>query len=202
MYKSFINIIVFLSTLLIFVDYRISIVVLFSSLVIISIPRILKSKLSKLREEQVEGLKKYFEKVMDLLSGKFRINKFTIRKFKEEHRKSLELCEDRGFVFGKFKTLSDLINAFGIYIVNINTFIIVAILLSNREISIGGGVAAFGYTRSFLEPIRNILNCKNFINSTKGLVDETIGFLDGKVISEEELKESFTVNKLSLEKHL
>lgn len=47
---------------------------------------------------------------MDLLSGKSRINKFTIRKFKEKHRKALEVCEDRRFAFGKFKTLPDLIN--------------------------------------------------------------------------------------------
>lgn len=198
-YKSFINIFIFLLSLLLFVDFRISIVVLFSSLIIVFIPRLLKERLSKLRKNQLEGLKKYYNKVMDLLSGKNRINKYTIRSIKEEHNLSLEDCEERRFVFGKFKTISDLLNAFGIYFVNINTFIVVAILLVSNEITIGVGVAAFGYATSFLNPIRNILDCRNLIYSSLNLVEETVSFLDGQLIADEELKSGGSVSNLFLE---
>lgn len=197
-YKNIVNILVFLSTLLIFVDTRISIVVLLTSIVIVFIPKIFKKRLISLRTDQITALKKYYEKVLDLLAGKSRINKFNLRQIKKEHKKVLLDSEDKRYEFGRMKTISDLSAALGVYIVNINTFIVVAILLAKGEISIGVGVAAFGYTTSFLDPIQNLLSCRNLINSTSGLVDETLEFLDSDLIIEEPYKDIDPVDNLSV----
>ncbi len=184
LFKSIINILIFTFTLLLFVDWRITIVVLMSSVAIIFIPRIMHKTLSKSREEQLSSLKFYFGKVLDLLSGKKRINKFTVKEIKNEHFLALINSEEKRFIFGKHKTTSDVLNALGVFLVNINTFIVVAFLLVKQEISIGVGIAAFGYTTSFLDPIRNILNCINSINSTEETLKETLSLLDNELLEE------------------
>ena len=199
LYKSILNIIVFLTTLLVFVDYRISIVVLLSSVLIVFIPKIFKKRLSFLRGEQIASIKRYFDKVLDLLSGKSRINKVTFKNINNEHRSYLTDSEDKRYKFGKFKTISDLAGAFGIFLVEFNTFVIVAILLAQGKITVGVGIAAFGYTTSFLDPINDILSCINLINSTQELVDETMDFINGDLIEEKDKWEDKKVDKLSLE---
>ena len=184
LFKSIINILIFSSTLLLFVDWRITLVVLISSVAIIFMPRIMHKRLSKSREAQLSSLKFYFAKVLDLLSGKKRINKFTVKAIKDEHFSALINSEKKRFIFGKTKTTSDVVNALGVFLVNINTFIIVALLLVQEEISVGVGIAAFGYTTSFLDPIRNILNCINAINSAEGTLKETLSFLDNELLEE------------------
>lgn len=157
--KSAVNIVIFASALLIFVDWRITLVVFILSLITAFLPRLTMSRLSKKRKHQLSALSQYFGSILDLLNGKKRINVFTVNFFNGQHLNQLNKAEEASFDYGKTKTISDLINAIGVFMIQLCTFITVALLLLNKQISVGVGIAAFGYVTSFLDPIRNILQC-------------------------------------------
>lgn len=180
--KSSLNIIIFSSALFIFVDWRITLVVISTSLITAYIPRIMQKKLSSKRKEQLQSLSDYFKITFDLISGKKRINKFTFKAFTTEHNSRLKRSEEDTLVFGKTKTVADLINALGIFLIQLSTFITVALLLINKQITLGTGIAAFGYVSSFIRPIQNILECVNCIHSTKDTIDETMAYIHGNVL--------------------
>ena len=175
--KSFINIIVFACAMFVFLDYKIALTVFVLSIFVALLPKIMQKKLSGLKENQLEALRKYFARVLDLLSGKKNVSKYSIRYFEKEHKQSLSSSESSRFIFGKVKTISDMLGALGVFIIQATTFALVGFLLVKGEITIGTGIAAFGYVRSFLEPIRNILECLNSINSSKGILKETLSYL-------------------------
>lgn len=194
--KSVLNIIVFASALLLFVDWRITLVVFSLSFITAFLPKITCAKLSEKRMNQLNALKSYFSTVLDLLNGKKRINIFTINAFTNEHKIKLNRSEELRYDFGKVKTISDLINALGVFFIMLSTFILVAILLHKNEISIGVGIAAFGYVTSFLNPITNILNCVTCINGAKETVKETLSFMENELLVPEE----FTLTRKKIEK--
>jgi len=199
-FKSFINIIVFASALLLFVDWRITIVVLGTSIIAAFIPKIMQRELSKRRKTQLFKLRAYFGKVLDLLSGKKRINRYTVNAFVNEHLSSLIDSEENRLYFGKYKTISDMLNAMGVFLIQITTFAVVAGLLVEGEISVGTGIAAFGYVTSFLTPIKNILDCINCINSAKETVKETLEYLDHEILEETNITNTDSgVNCLTLQ---
>ncbi len=161
----------------VFLDYKIALTVFVLSIFVALLPKIMQKKLSGLKENQLEALRKYFARVLDLLSGKKNVSKYSIRYFEKEHKQSLSSSESSRFIFGKVKTISDMLGALGVFIIQATTFALVGFLLVKGEITIGTGIAAFGYVRSFLEPIRNILECLNSINSSKGILKETLSYL-------------------------
>lgn len=196
--KSILNILIFATALLIFVDLRITLVVIIASVLAAFVPIIMQSKLSKSRKDQFLALGHYFSKVTDLLTGKKRINPHTVNAFVKEHTNELNNSERKRLIFGKIKTKSDMLNAIGVFVIELSTFSIVAYLLVKREISIGTGIAAFGYVTSFLTPIRNILMCINCINSTKDTVEETISFLNSKPLNAKNNDVSAEASNLTL----
>jgi ABC-type bacteriocin/lantibiotic exporter with double-glycine peptidase domain len=203
--KSILNIFIFAFALLMFVDWRITIVVITSSIIISFLPKIMQKKLSSKRKQQLSALSNYYSTVSDLLSGKKRINKFSINPFIKEHLKKLNHSEDLRYQFGKTKTISDVLNDLGVCIIQLFTFVMVAFLLFSKDITIGTGIAAFGYVSSFLTPIQNILQCVNCINSSKDTVEETLSFMKLQVMPSIDMKnqidniESLTLSNISFE---
>jgi len=147
--KSILNILVFASALFIFVDFRITIVVIITTILAAFIPKIMQKKLSQSRKDQLSALSTYFNKVIDLFCGKKRVSSQTINSFVKEHSCELSNSEKKRFLFGKIKTQSDMLNAIGVFVIELCTFSIVAYLLAQGEITVGTGIAAFGYVTSF-----------------------------------------------------
>lgn len=181
MVKSAINIIVFSIALFYFVDWRITIVVIVTSLITAFLPRITKRRLSIERKLHIDKVSNYFKVTYDLISGKKRVNKDTFDAINKQHDKYLINSENQKFIFGKQRTVADLIHSLGIYFVQFCTFITVAELIIHNEISVGTGVAAFGYVSSFVTPIKNILGCVSSIHSSEDVITETMSFINEDV---------------------
>ena len=196
--KSLINIVIFSIAILIFVNWKIAIVVLCTSIIAAFVPKIMRNKLSRLQKVRLTALSSYFQKVLDLLSGKKRINSFTIDAFEVEHSDSLYNSEDKKLIFGKVKVQSDTLNALSVFFIQLCTFTIVAIMLVRKEISVGAGIAAFGYVTSLLNPIRYVLSCINCINSTKETVEETLSYLDTTILKSSNKYSANSVTSLEL----
>ncbi len=175
--KTGINIIVFSAAMIIFVNWKITVLVFIMSLMAVFVPKIMEKKLSKSRKEQLFALRSYFSKILDLLNGKKRINLFTAHRFEKVHSDSLTNTEKKRYTFGKIKTQSDMLNAIGVFIIELSTFSFIAYFLASGEITIGEGVATLGYVTSFLYPINEGIDCVNCINSTKDTVKETMEYL-------------------------
>lgn len=63
-------------------------------------------------------------------------------------------------------------------IISLSAFVVVGLLLYKNEISIGTGIATFGYIESFIYPIKYILNDINSINSAKETKEGVLNFLE------------------------
>lgn len=197
--KSVINLLIFSSAMIFFLDWRIALVLFTASLLTALIPKLFKEKLSVKRREHLLALQFYFGKVVDLLSGKNRIDSVTFAAFKEEHELSLRNSEEKRLQFGKYNTISNMLNAIGIYFIQIVIFALVGYLLVSQEITIGTGIATFGYLSSFLTPIQNILDCTNLIHSTKDTIKKTESYLNNDLLNEFEVgKYPVPVEKLTL----
>lgn len=184
--KSILNMLVFALAVLYFVNLETALVVFSTSIIAVLIPKLMQTRLSNARKNQLTALSKYFGKILDLLSGKKRINSFTIRSFTKEHQSSLDECEKKRLFFGKIKTQSDMLNALGVFFVELCTFSLVGYLLVKKEITIGMGIATFGYVTTFLNPIRNVLDCLNCIHSSQETVDQVLSYLTVEPIHHEE----------------
>lgn len=198
--KSVLNILVYASALFIFVDPKITIVVMTTSVLAALLPKVMQKSLSQSRKDQLSRLASYFNKVIDLFSGHKRVNAQNIDAFVGEHQGDLHESENKRFYFGKIKTQSDMLNVLGVFFIQLSTFTIVAYLLVEREITIGTGIAAFGYVTSFLAPIRNILMCINCINSTKDTVKETMAYMDSQAMLSNKVNKQQVVKTLEVSK--
>lgn len=180
--KSIINILIFSSAMVFFLDWRIALTLFITSVLTAMIPRLFKKQLSVKRKKQLLALQTYFGKVVDLLSGKNRINSITFSAFIKVHRDTLMDSENKRYTFGQYNTFANMLNALGMFFIQIVTFGLVGYLLVKQEITIGTGIATFGYVSSFLTPIQNILDCTNLIHSTRDTIKQTNSYLVNELI--------------------
>ena len=196
--KSVINILIFSSAMVFFLDWRIALTLFITSVFTALIPRLFRKHLSLRRKEQLNALQHYFGKVVDLLSGKNRIDSNTFAALKKVHKESLLNSEKKRFRFGLYNTFANMLNAIGMFFIQIVTFGLVGYLLVNQEITIGTGIATFGYVSSFLTPIQNILDCTNLIHSTNDTIRQTQSYLSNDLIKKEKNHIHENINTFSV----
>ncbi|MEO3945413.1 ABC transporter ATP-binding protein [Gorillibacterium sp. CAU 1737] len=160
------------------VDYRIAIVLLASSLLAVFVPRLMSDKLSNTRKMYQEQLGHYFSRIQDLWEGFKRIHAVNREHVNEVHEGILQETEGKKLAFGIRKTLANIVNGFVMDFVKLMAFLTVGYLLIRGKISVGTGIATFGYVESFIYPIRYILNDVNDIHSTREVKKKLLGFLE------------------------
>lgn len=185
--KSVNMLIIYGIVLFVFIDYRIATVILIASLISVFAPKLTANRLSKLKKEQLLQTGKYMSRVKDLLEGFKLINSKTRTSISEVHDSQLGLTERTQYKFGRFRTFSNVLNGYIMDIISLSAFVVVGLLLYKNEISIGTGIATFGYIESFIYPIKYILNDINSINSAKETKEGVLNFLE-QAKSEEKQK--------------
>lgn len=163
--------------LFVWVDWRIAVVILISSLLAVAGPKFTGKRMSEKRGVYQQQMAAYVTKITDLLEGFKVINSCTRSKIDEQHERVLEETAGKRYEFGRAKTFSLSLNEFNMKIIQIVSFAVAGILLVRGEITIGTGVATFGYVSSFIEPIDSILYDVNAIQSVKSVKEKFLAYV-------------------------
>ena len=165
--KSCMSLAIYAVSLIVFVDWRVAIVIIALSLCSPFVSKYLAPYITIKQRRFLEGLEVYSQRLSDIFSMKSRINSETIKTFRKLHRQQLDETEKNRLYYGKIKTLSNIANGLVMFIIQLASFIVVGYLLIKNELSIGAAVATFSYVENFIYPIKNILIDLNLINASK-----------------------------------
>ena len=165
--QSCMSLVIYAVSLIVFVDWRVAIVIIALSLCSPFVSKYLAPYITIKQRRFLEGLEVYSQRLADIFSMKSRINSETIKTFRKLHQQQLDETEKNRLHYGKIKTLSNIANGLVMFIIQLASFIVVGYLLIKNELSIGAAVATFSYVENFIYPIKNILIDLNLINASK-----------------------------------
>ena len=165
--KSCMSLVIYAVSLIVFVDWRVAIVIIALSLCSPFVSKYLAPYITIKQRRFLEGLEVYSQRLADIFSMKSRINSETIKTFRKLHQQQLDETKKNRLHYGKIKTLSNIANGLVMFIIQLASFIVVGYLLIKNELSIGAAVATFSYVENFIYPIKNILIDLNLINASK-----------------------------------
>lgn len=174
-----------------FIDWRMGLTILLTSLLTVIGPKITGKVMSQKNSIYLNQMGVYVTKIKDLMEGFKLIQTRTRENITHEHERVLHETARKRYEYGKYKTLSLSVSALSVNIIKIASFIAAAILLLKGDITIGTGVAAFGYVSSFLDPIDSILYDINSIQSTKSIKEKFLKCVDVHEEKALPLKKSF-----------
>ncbi len=176
--KSINMLIIYGIFLFFFVDWRIALTIFLASLIAVFVPKITSKTLSKRRNIYLQQMGRYVSRIKDFWEGFKLINSRTRGCIEYEHEKVLRKTADKRYHFGRFKVLTNIINSMVMDFVGVSSFIVVGILLLKGDITVGTGIATFGYIGAFIDPITNILYCINSINSLKDIKVKVLEYIN------------------------
>ena len=189
--KSCISLAIYAVSLIVFVDWRVAIVIIALSLCSPFVSKYLAPYITIKQRRFLEGLEVYSQRLADIFSMKSRINSETIKNFRKLHQQQLDETEKNRLHYGKIKTLSNIANGLVMFIIQLASFIVVGYLLIKNELSIGAAVATFSYVENFIYPIKNILIDLNLINASK----ETLSIIVNLGEKDQELSVPKDINR-------
>lgn len=181
-------------------DYRIAILMYVCTGLMIFLPRVTGKKLSTKKRSLLNITGNYITKVIDLLKGYPLVNNKTSEAIANRHESSLDKMETARYDYGKFKTFVNVFNGSVMYLINISTFIIIAILLYRREISVGIATATFAYIGDFSYPLRTIIDSISDLKSVKGVKNKLVDEIAKTHVSEhvyDDFRENIRLNDIS-----
>lgn len=187
--------IIYSVVMFVFVDFRIALVIFLSSLVSVFVPKITATTLAKRRNEYLTQVGRYVSCIKDFFEGFKLINNRTRDNICKEHDKIIKKTADKRYEYGRFKVVTLRINGFAVDIIGVFSFIAVGILFLKNEITIGTGIATFGYIQCFINPIDEILRDINNISSLKHVKSKVFTYIN-------ENEPSNTVNKEEFNSHI
>jgi len=174
-----------------FVDFRIALVIFLSSLVSVFVPKITATTLAKRRNTYLTQVGRYVSCIKDFFEGFKLIDSRTRNNICKEHDKIIKKTADKRYEYGKFKVVTLRINGFAVDIIGVFSFIAVGILFLKNEITIGTGIATFGYIQCFINPIDEILRDINTISSLKNVKSKVFTYINENEPSNTANKEEF-----------
>lgn len=166
-------------------DYRIAIMMYVCTGLMIFLPRVTGNKLSIKKQNLLNITGNYITKLIDLLKGYPLVNNKTSNAISNRHESSLEEMENSRYEYGKFKTFVNVFNGSVMYLINIFTFIIIAILLYKKQITVGVAAATFSYIGDFSYPLRTIIDSISDLKSVEGVKNNVINDINNTNLNKE-----------------
>ena len=180
MLRAMIEIIFYTGALILFVDWKIAAVVLLASLLASVLPKYTAEKLATLRKNQLAAYEQYVKHLSTFLKGKSLFTPFTFLNLARHHDYYAESNQSSLYAYGRFKTFANVMSGLAMFIVNFLAFVMVAVLLYRKELSVGAAVATFSYVTNFVYPIRYILTDVNALKKKKKARQEMENWLQAE----------------------
>lgn len=184
-------------TMVLFLDWRITLVVILVSTSALCLPNIVGKKTEERRSEYLEQVGKYVTKITDYLGGINAIDRRTIDGVSDDHENELNKVAAKRYRYGKNRSLSLGLNDVAIQLVRISTFICVVILMITGNITVGIGIAAFGYTDSYISPIDSLLYDFATIRTVSQTKTKVMKYVENEEKQKDKLEGTFATLSVS-----
>lgn len=173
------------------IDARIAAVVLATSLFAAVLPKVTGKFTSNKRLKFVSQLEFYTETISDFLNGFRCIDLRTRNHIEKRHMEELNRTTSARYSYGKSKTISLSLNTLARTFTEIIGISMVVILLCRKEITIGTGVAVFGFISSFADPLEEMFYCFTTMETVKGVKDKVFSILSKDNYDRKNVKKKF-----------
>lgn len=167
------------ATYIFMLDYKIALVIYAVAVIALFLPKVTASRLSGKKQLLLADTGRYLSKVMDLLKGYTSFDRDTYKNISDRHESSLEHMENSRFSFGSYKTFTNVFNGSVMYGIHLSVFIILAILLYQRNITAGIAAATIAYIQDFMFPLRTMVDSVSYLNSVKETKDAVLSEIHG-----------------------
>lgn len=168
-YGSIIMIVVFGISLIICVNFSIAIAIILGSIVASFIPQLTATELAKRNSTYLKEVGKYTSKIKTYFESHDILDKKSADSIKKVHQKDLESVLSRNMHFRKLNSFSMVLNGGSVEFITVISFIMVAMLLYSKSITIGMATAAFIYSTKFIDPIYELNVNIGRVKSTKNI---------------------------------
>lgn len=178
--KTINTIIIYGGAMLIFIHWKLAVLVVASSVLnIIIFPRLTSKKLSRERNEYLNVTEEYVQKFSDLARGIKLFNSRTREQLNREHNKKLDKLSAQQWKYGITKTGAFALNDAATNILNLVIIAAAVIMVVRREISVGTAVASLGFMEAFVDPIQRLMDYLTKLNSSKDVKKKFLKLLGG-----------------------
>lgn len=151
--RSFIMIIVFGISLIVFVDFSIALFIILFSVVVVLIPNITGNNLAERNKNYMQETGRYTSAVSKYFGSYAILDKSAKDKITKLHQKDLNQVLDTNMHFRRLNSFAMVINGGAVEFISIVVFAIVAVLLYKNIITVGMATIAFTYSTKFMDPI-------------------------------------------------
>lgn len=173
------------------IDWRIASVIFIASIITAILPKYTGKFTSSKRLSFVNQLGEYTNQIYDFFTGFREINSRTVNKILNRHGNELNNTSSSRYNYGKSKSVSLSINKAARTIVQVLGFITIVVLLVEDKVSIGTGVATFGFINSFIDPLEETLYCFTTMETVKDVKDKVFKILENKENNMKSIKKDF-----------
>lgn len=152
-YRSWIMIIVFGISLVLFVNIPVAFTIMLCSALAVFIPKLTASGLAKRNGAYLRNTGKYTVNIKKYLEAHDILDKKSVKVIEEIHEGELDSVLDDQMRYRKLNSFAMVLNGGTVELISVISFIMVAILLYTGKITVGMTTAAFIYSTKFMEPI-------------------------------------------------
>lgn len=152
-YRSLIMIVIFGISLMFCVNFSIALAIILGSVVAAFIPQLTASQLSKRKGIYLKNIGKYTSKLKTYFEAHDILDKKSTCTIKNIHEVELESVLSDNMHFRKLNSFAMVLNGGAVEFVSVISFIVVALLLHSKSVTMGMATAAFIYSTKFIDPI-------------------------------------------------
>lgn len=194
LYKSGFSILIYGSILLFYNKTIFSITFILSILVVL-FPKIFKGRLKLAASTYIKQNEKYANIVNELLRAFDLLDSKVKKSFNKKFSEQTDDLSEKRLKFGSIKVISNLLSGGSIMILEMIVIIISVYYCMIGIISVGEVIMFLSYSKSFTDPLTEILYCINAINSTEDIRKDLDAFSNINNIPEKK-KSLYENNKL------
>lgn len=168
--KSSLMLVIYGAYMVYFLNIYIALVIVFTSLLTLFLPKLTGEKLSDKRVKYINSLGNLTNTISDILSGFALTNIRNKKNVMDYFNQDAKIVKDNELRYGHFKAFTIVFNGLMMYLLDIAAFSIAGLMLVLKKITVGTATATLSYVKEFVWPIRYIIDDINEINAIKKVV--------------------------------
>lgn len=178
--KSSLMVMIYAGYMFYFLNFWIAIVIIVSSLLSLFLPKITGKALSDRKLNYINSLGTQSNVISDILHGFTLINIRTKGNLMKHFNRTATEVKNLEIKYGTYKAFTIVFNGFVMYLLDISAFSIAGILLVLNKITLGTATATLSYVKTFVWPIRYVIEDINEINAAKEVVKKYLMIIEDR----------------------
>lgn len=185
---------IFGTSLVIFVNINIALIILLFSALIVFVPRLTANNLAKRNGVYLENVGQYTSTVKTLYEAHAILDRKGRKKITQLHGSALDHVMNLFNHFRRLNSFAMVLNGGSVELISLVVFAVVAILLCNGSITVGMATIAFTYSTKFMEPIYQLNTSLGDVLSVRKIQAKLLEIIHG---SKPEIEETSDIRRIS-----